>query len=334
MEKKNDEKVRVFYHPYVPQKAGAAPQKPKPKSAAEKPQKAVSKKAEPKKIVQEKPPAELSPPADDMTQRLEELRARMRNASSSAEGAENNSNTEVLLAGILVQMEELTSIMKEMKTGTVAVSETKLEEHAIKPPPKEPDAAPKKKKKYGWIGEVAFYAVLLVLLVGVFFISSNSEGRPSSFAGFSAFTVLTGSMEEVIPQGSLVVTKVVDPNTLQVGDDITFMSGPTSTITHRIINIIPNYADTGQPGFETKGVMNQNPDKEPVAAANVVGIVVFHSKMLGTVANFISDNWPFMIFIVVVIVALFQVLKFILKDDSEKPPKKPKEKPIKKIKSE
>lgn len=180
-----------------------------------------------------------------------------------------------------------------------------------------------KKKKFAWIGEMIFYGMLIALILGAFLIRSNSDGRPISIAGYSAFTVLTGSMESEIPQGSLVISKTVDPETLQIGDDITYMSGPTSTITHRIIGITENYLDTNERAFETQGVMNANPDKNPVPAANVVGKVVYHNEVLGQIATFASNNWPFLIFILIVAIALFTILKRILRDDKSDKKDKP-----------
>ena len=173
------------------------------------------------------------------------------------------------------------------------------------------------KKKYGWIGEALFYVLILGMVFGAFLIRSNSNGRPIVIAGYSAFTVLTSSMESEIPKGSLVFTKAVDPETLQIGDDITYMSGPTSTITHRIIGITEKYLDTNERAFETKGVMNAEADKKLVPAANVVGKVIYHSEILGQMATFAGQNWPLLVFFVVVIVIFFIVLKWILRDDDE-----------------
>ncbi|MFQ9798453.1 MAG: hypothetical protein ACLR23_05460 [Clostridia bacterium] len=49
------------------------------------------------------------------------------------------------------------------------------------------------------IGDVVFYLVLIAVVVGVLFISGKESG-PKSFAGYSAFTVLSGSMESEIPK--------------------------------------------------------------------------------------------------------------------------------------
>lgn len=96
-------------------------------------------------------------------------------------------------------------------------------------------------------------SVLIVLVVSVAFLKGGDSGAPKSLAGFSTFTVLTGSMQDEIPQGSLVITQQTDPRELKIGDDITYLSSPTTTVTHRIVGIIENYKDTGQRAFENAG---------------------------------------------------------------------------------
>lgn len=175
----------------------------------------------------------------------------------------------------------------------------------------------KKKKKLYWIGEMLFYALLIFIVLGAFLIKSNSDGRPTSFAGYSMFTVLTGSMESEIPKGSFVITKYAEPESLKIGDDITYMANETTTVTHRIIAIVEKYQDTGKRAFETKGIMNAKPDKKLVPASNVVGKVVFHSKLLGDMADFVGKNWPFIIFVLIVVFVIGGVLKKILNQDDK-----------------
>ncbi len=139
------------------------------------------------------------------------------------------------------------------------------------------------------------------------------------FGGYSAFVVLTGSMEEVIPKGSLVFTKKVDPLELNVGDDITYMVSESTTVTHRIIEIEENYLGTGERAFRTQGVMNKDPDRNPVAAVNVVGKVIYHNKALGTVVNYGQDNWPLIIFFTGVFLFFVKTVDYILrKDETDK----------------
>lgn len=219
-----------------------------------------------------------------------------------------------LILNMQAQINELTEEVKKLRVQADMYNNTVATEENIS---KSTHKNKPKKKKGALFGEILFYSMLVLLVLVAFFIRSNSNGKPNSIAGFSAFTVLTSSMEREIPKGSLVITQSVDPNTLKIGDDITYMSGPTSTITHRIIGITENYLDTGQRGFETQGIMNADPDKEIVASANVVGKVIFHNKFLGDISTYVTKNWPIVVFVFVVIIVLFIVLKKVLNDDSE-----------------
>lgn len=193
---------------------------------------------------------------------------------------------------------------------------------------------PKKKKTL--FGDLLFYAVLIVLIVGTVILTGSGKDGPRAFAGFTAQTVLTSSMESVYPKGALVISRHVDPNTLEIGDDITFMTSETTTITHRIIGIVENYADTGQRAFQTQGVMNQTPDSQLVPAVNVVGKVVFHSYAAGKVVDFLKGSWPLLLFFLVVLAVLVRVLKYIYRKDDgnsdgsekQKKPKLKRDNPI------
>lgn len=164
--------------------------------------------------------------------------------------------------------------------------------------------------------ELGFYCGLLLLILCVFFFKNTSGGAPTTICGFSMMQVLTGSMETEIPKGSLIITHHVDPNTLEVGDDITYMVNATTTITHRIIEIIEEYTDTGERAFTTQGVCNAEPDKEPVAAVNVVGKVIFHSYVLGQILSFIQQNWGFLLLFAILFTALFHTLKVALRKEA------------------
>lgn len=234
---------------------------------------------------------------------------------------EDEMSEENLQKELLKQVVELKNQINDLKAE---ISKGKSDETQDKPlnEPVQSPPAKKRKKKWSWLGELVFYAVLIVLVGGAFFIRSNADGRPTLIAGFSAFVVKTGSMQAEIPQGSLVITKQVDPKSLQVGDDITFMVNQTATITHRIIGITEDFNGTGQRAFETQGIMNKEPDKNLVPAVNVVGKVVFHSKVIGKMAIFVGKNWPIMLYAAVVIGGMFVVLKRVMKDDGKQSPKK------------
>ena len=195
---------------------------------------------------------------------------------------------------------------EEEKPGKTTALEKASENSRV---PKHTAVPVQKKRIFPFsIGDAVFYLALIAVVVGVLFFSGN-EGGPKSFAGYSVFTVLSSSMESEIPKGSLVVTKQVDSSELQIGDDITYLSNPTTTVTHRIVGITERYADTGQRAFTTQGVMNSAPDKQPVPAANVVGKVIYHSLFLGQAASFLKEHWLILLVLAVLLLGLFRALK-------------------------
>lgn len=248
-------------------------------------------------------------------------------SSDSAEAEQVIDDDKQLMMEMVAKMQELTeevnSLRQQLKDSSsrTAFQPTQSdsdfdEDEALKAladlSQQENDSKPKKKKNKGLtvVSNIIFYTLILALVFGAFLIRSSKNDSPWMLGGYSAMKVLTGSMEDVYPQGSLIITKSVDPQKLKIGDDITYMTGETTSITHRIIGITENYLDTNERGFETKGVMNENPDKEIVSAANVVGRVVFCSKTLGDIATFITNNWPLLLFLVFVIIVLLAFLKW------------------------
>ena len=216
----------------------------------------------------------------------------------------------------------LAEFHQKQERETYAASPTP---HGRTPPePDEKEETPKhlepKEPRRKWqglklAGDIAFYGVLVFLVISALFIRATSNGSPRSLAGFSGMIVLSGSMQAEIPKDSLVVARQVDPKTLQIGDDITFMANPTTTVTHRIIGIIENYEGTGQRAFQTQGIMNDEPDAQPVPAVNVVGKVIWHSLIVGQIASFIGEYWIFILFVLAVLIGLTAVLKHIYRKE-------------------
>ena len=151
---------------------------------------------------------------------------------------------------------------------------------------------------------------LLVLLRTVF----TPAGEVPTLGGYSFMRTLTGSMEPAIPVHSFLITDDVDPESLQVGDIITFRSTEPNLEgalnTHRITSV---YEENGQLMFRTKGDANAVEDSEPVAAVNVVGKVVFVSAALGIVVSLFANPLVFLLLIVVPLVLLlgFEFAKLV-----------------------
>ncbi|MDR1891851.1 MAG: signal peptidase I [Oscillospiraceae bacterium] len=161
-----------------------------------------------------------------------------------------------------------------------------------------------------WIGAAVYGLMALIVIAVLLFKNSGDAGAPRDFFGFSGFTVLTRSMQSEIPQGSFVLVRRVDPNDLQIGDDITYMKSGDVTYTHRVTAVYEDYYD-GKRGFQTKGVDNGAPDAETVIADNVVGRVVFHHRSIGWFLSFVRQNLLICALLGAMVLGLFVALRMI-----------------------
>ena len=114
--------------------------------------------------------------------------------------------------------------------------------------------------------------------------------------GWQVDTVLSGSMEPAIPTGSILVSRPVTPDSINVGDIVTFSgSGRDRFITHRVTAI-------GQPNgivFTTKGDANNAEDPYTVPAENVVGKVLVHIPFLGFILSFVKTPFGMILTLVI-----------------------------------
>jgi len=167
------------------------------------------------------------------------------------------------------------------------------------------------------LGDILYYLALVAFVVGVFLFRGAGGGAPVRVMGFSAMRVLTGSMGEVLPQGSLIITQAVDAEDLQVGDDITYMASEETTVTHRIVGITEDYMETGERAFTTQGTENASPDGAPVPAQNVVGKVIFHSLLLGKVFGFLRAQWPWVLALAALGAGLIAALRVLIQEEKK-----------------
>ena len=167
------------------------------------------------------------------------------------------------------------------------------------------------------IGELLFYGILLFFLLTVVFFRIEGKNVPKFWGGYSCMLVLTESMGEAIPKGSLVITQKAASENLSVGDDIAFFANETTAVTHRIIEKKTSKTD-GSILFRTKGVANKEPDSQLVSAVNIIGRVVFQSYILGRAATFMS-RWGFPILLLFAVsVSLRAVLRYIRRTNTIK----------------
>lgn len=148
---------------------------------------------------------------------------------------------------------------------------------------------------------IIVFAVLVLLTV-----ATTRGGEAPSFLGYSVFHVLTGSMEPAIPTDSLILVHRTEPESIAVGDVITFYSRDPelggAMNTHRVAAIARE--SDGSLVFTTAGDANYVPDEYPTYARDVVGVVVFSSFALGKLVRLLSNPLVFFPFLIVPLVVL------------------------------
>jgi len=189
----------------------------------------------------------------------------------------------------------------------------------ILPSQKAPQMTLEKQKSSLWksISNIVFYAALIAIVVGAVVFGSKNNGS-SRFFGFQYFEVLSGSMQSMIPQGSLVITKQIPSGEIRAGDVITFLRSDEETVTHQVIEVIADYNGAGTRGFRTKGTDNPDPDPDIVDARNVIGVMQTHIAGLGFTLRYISENLKY-VFLGFVLVILISIAVRVLLGDGKKP---------------
>ena len=133
-------------------------------------------------------------------------------------------------------------------------------------------------------------APVLIMNVTMIVKSFVNPDKVPTLGGYAPLIVLTDSMYPKIQSGDLIMIKSADPESVQVGDVISFFDpagNGTSVVTHRVVEILTD----GGLSFRTKGDANNTEDTEPVPAKNLVGRWQgFRVKGAGNVAMFLQTT--------------------------------------------
>jgi len=136
----------------------------------------------------------------------------------------------------------------------------------------------KKHSKTNIIIKICVILIMLLVLT-VFFsfrITSASNNNNQVFIfGHSMLTVYEGGTED-IPVGSRIIVRTTDARDLKEGDDIAFYVAQGVVFTSRIINIWPDYYNTGTIGFQTNATINIDSESDIISEHNVIGRIIFH----------------------------------------------------------
>ena len=164
------------------------------------------------------------------------------------------------------------------------------------------------KKVITVLGLILFIVIMTISITIVYKSYSEPDKIPAVF-GWKPFIVLSGSMEDSIMPGDLILTKEIDTLELKEGDIISFRTNKYAVITHRIINIVE---DEGERKYYTKGDNNDSADSDIVCNDQIEGIYRYRIPRLGNIAIYLQKPIGIIICIAVplIIILMAQLADF------------------------
>ena len=169
------------------------------------------------------------------------------------------------------------------------------------------------KKVLSFIGNLIF---VLLLVLAVLSVASNLQARrnPSKLQnifGYTAMSILTGSMQPVLMPGDMIVVKATEPKAIKAQDIITYKEGDI-LITHRVMDVA---ATNEQLSFITKGDANNVEDPRPILAEHVVGVMALRIPFAGYAAKHMRSVFGFIILILLPVAwAVTKLMKTIVSE--------------------
>lgn len=138
---------------------------------------------------------------------------------------------------------------------------------------------------------------LVFIVIGVGLVATFAVvGIPQLIGAEHSFVVLSGSMEPEISPGDVVIVDEVQPESVAVGDTITYRTGPRSTTTHEVVTVIE---DGEIIGYKTKGIANEDPDQGYVDTDQLVGKTILVVPYVGYVTLFANTDVGAALFLIV-----------------------------------
>ena len=160
-----------------------------------------------------------------------------------------------------------------------------------------------------------FTAVLLMLIVVIL---QRVTDNTITIGGFRIFTVATGSMEPKYEVGDILISKEINENEINIGDDIVYKgevgSYKDKMITHQVVSI---RKENGEIKITTKGIANSEEDPE-ISSGQVYGKIIYKVKTLSFIGKIIKNVYLFY-FIIFVPIALiiFKQIENLLSNDED-----------------
>ena len=151
---------------------------------------------------------------------------------------------------------------------------------------------------------IIMYAIIVILiLIGIilaaYFIDFKIRDSRIEAPLYSAYVIVSGSMEPIIKVRDAVVVRRCEEADIKVGDVVTYRSMDEAfygiLITHRVVNI---ENQDGEKVFITKGDNNATIDRSPVKFSQIQGKVAMRIPKIGYLKYFLTSHEGWIIAIV------------------------------------
>lgn len=151
--------------------------------------------------------------------------------------------------------------------------------------------------------------LFIVLVISLIFIQRISNNK-LTLGGYGIYTIITESMVPEYKVSDMVLSKKVDVNKINVGDDIVYLGAKEDfkdkIVTHRVIK---KEEIDNKLYFHTKGIANDLED--PIIEDNqVLGKVVYKSVILSFISKIVNNTYGFY-FVIFVPFAILSVMEVI-----------------------
>ena len=164
-----------------------------------------------------------------------------------------------------------------------------------------------------WIA-LAALAVMMFNIMG-----AKMQGKVPKVFGYAVVNIISGSMEDTIPEGSYILVKEVAPEEVRQGDIICFYStDPTISgipNTHRVV-AEPIITDDGIE-FVTKGDANTGEDKYNAHGDKLIGRYVRQMDLLGDLVSMLDGGGLNVLFIALEVMIVAMVVSTFLRARKE-----------------
>ena len=153
--------------------------------------------------------------------------------------------------------------------------------------------------------------IMCVLLIAIIVFQKITDSN-RSIGGYRIFRVITGSMEPEYDIGQVVISKQIDPNEINVGDDIVYLGTygeyNGKIIMHEVVAIDKD--ENGNMNFHAKGLHSSSVEDPQIKPHQIFGIVKFKSGILTILYKLATSIYSAFIIVTILVLNVFISFKF------------------------